>query len=125
MCITSVFQYYGTTSSLSNVSEHLLFIFTVLYSNHDTCILIPVQQWVLPTLSLCILDVRPSLHEVLVSECSCQFTRYSTVHVLHDFEICRKENVEVALLNLRAMVRKCSLIKQGTRGNRIALREVC
>ena len=71
-----------------------------LHRNHETSILIPVQQRILPALGLRVLNIRPAIHETLVGEDAGEFASDGAVHVLHYFKVCREEDVEVALLDL-------------------------
>ena len=71
-----------------------------LHCRENTSILIPAQQWILPVLRLRLFYVRPALEELLVREDTGQLAGYGTVYELHDVEICREEDVEVALMDL-------------------------
>jgi hypothetical protein len=72
-----------------------------LYSYHNTSILIPIQQRILSTLSLCILNVRPPPHKILMRKRPRQLSCYGAIHIFHDFEVCREEDIEVPLLDLQ------------------------
>lgn len=68
-----------------------------LHSRDDARILIPAEQRILAAACLRVLDVGPALHEVLVGQDTRQLARHGAVHVFHDGEVGREEDVEVAL----------------------------
>jgi hypothetical protein len=75
-------------------------LFVVLYSNHDTGILVMRQQWILSASRLGILNVCPSPHKVAMRRHAGKFAGDGAVHSFGDVEVCREENVKVTLVNL-------------------------
>jgi hypothetical protein len=71
-----------------------------LYSNHDTCVLVPAQQRIVAILCARLGNVCSACHKVLVQICACKTASYCSVHWFHDFKVSRKQNVEVALVDL-------------------------
>jgi hypothetical protein len=72
-----------------------------LYSSQNFGILVPRQQRILSTPRLRITNISPSFHEFLVAADEGQFTGNGAVQVLDDVEVCREEDVEVALVDLQ------------------------
>jgi hypothetical protein len=70
------------------------------HGTENTGVLIPRQQRILAVPCLRILDVRPTLHEILVAGDGRQFARDGPVYVLDDVEVGGEEDVEVALVDL-------------------------
>ena len=69
-------------------------------SDHHAGVLIPAQQWVIPTHRLRILHIRPSPEEVLMRHNFRESAGNGAVDVLHDAKVGGKEDVKVALMNL-------------------------
>lgn len=72
-----------------------------LYSSHHTRVLIPRQHRIVSILRRRSLHIRPSVHEILMREDLCQLASNRPIDTLHDLEICRKEDIEIALLDLQ------------------------
>lgn len=70
-------------------------------SDHDTGVLVPAQQRVVPILRTCFRKVCTAVHELLMQICSCKAPSYSHVHFLHDFEVGGEEDIKVALVDLQ------------------------
>ena len=73
---------------------------TILHGDHDTGVLVPAHQRVVPVLCACLSDVRPASHEVLVGIRARELARDGRVHRLHDPEVSGEEDIEVALVDL-------------------------
>lgn len=72
-----------------------------LHSHQHASILIPAQQRILSIPRLRILNVSPTVHELLVARDLRQLPSNSTIHILDDIEIRREEDIEVALVDLQ------------------------
>lgn len=72
-----------------------------LHSDHDTSVLIPPQQRILPAPHLCLFRIAPPREEVLVRRDPRQPPRDRAVHVLHHSKVRREQDVEVPLLHER------------------------
>src|SRR5690349_18439813 len=69
--------------------------------NHNARVLVPIQQRIFPTLCFCVFDICPSFQEVFVSGDASELASDRTIYVLHNVEIGRKEDVKVALVDLK------------------------
>ena len=67
----------------------------------DTGILVVCQQGILAAAGFRVLDVRPPPHKVAVGHDARQFARDGAVHGLCDAEVGGKQDVKVALVDLR------------------------
>lgn len=72
-----------------------------LHSHQHASILIPAEQRILSIPRLRILNVSPTVHELLVARDLRQLPGNSTIHILDDIEVRREENIEVALVDLQ------------------------
>lgn len=72
-----------------------------LHSHQHASILIPAQQRILSIPRLRILNVSPTVHELLVACDLRQLPGNSTIHILDDIEVRREEDIEVALVDLQ------------------------
>lgn len=77
---------------------------TSLDRGEDLRILVPAQQRVLSVSRLCFLHIRPALQELFMRDDAGELAGDGAVHVFHDIEVGRKEDVEIALLNLKCDV---------------------
>jgi hypothetical protein len=75
--------------------------FWYLQSDHDTGVLIPAQERIIPIFRTCLCDIRPASQEILVQVCAREATCYSCVHRFHDFKVGGEENVKIALVDLQ------------------------
>ena len=91
-----VFFFFCERSAWPRITTGTVTQFT-LHSRNDTRILIPAEQGILAAVRLRVLNVGPALHEVLVRQDARQLARHGAVHVFHDGEVSREEDVEVAL----------------------------
>lgn len=80
-----------------------------LHRNQNRGIPIPSNERVLATSTPRILQISPFTQEILMCQDFCEFTGDGAVHVFHDAEISGKEDVEVALLDLRKALAASSL----------------
>lgn len=67
---------------------------------HSRRVLIPLQHRILPAQRPRILRIRPPLQKLLLAHDPREFAGDGRVHVFHDVEIAREEDIEVALLDL-------------------------
>lgn len=82
------------------VAFHLTLPQPHLHRNQNRRIPIPPNKRILPTHTPRILQISPFAQEILMCQNFGKFARDSAVHVFHDAEIGREEDVEVALLDL-------------------------
>jgi hypothetical protein len=75
-----------------------------LHSNHDACVLVPAQQWIVAILCARFGNVCSACHKVLVQICACKATSYRSVHWLHNLKVSGEQNVEVTLVDLSFML---------------------
>lgn len=71
-----------------------------LHRRKNTSILIPAQQRILSVFRLRLFYICPAPEKLLVREDAGELAGYGAVHEFHDVEICREEDVEVALMDL-------------------------
>lgn len=93
-------QYHGVVLIICSFSIRCEPVASSLHRRHEARIFVMRKQWILAILCLCIFEIRPSSHELLMAVNLCQLARHCAVHVGHDVEICREENVKEALLDL-------------------------
>ena len=72
-----------------------------LYSNHDRSVLIPAQERVLSVPRLCVLNIGPSFEKVLVLHDASKLSSNGAVDCFVYRKICRKEDIEETLVDLR------------------------
>lgn len=75
-----------------------------LHSHQHASILIPAQQRILPIPRLRVLNISPAVHELLMARNLRQLPGNSTIHILDNIEVCREENIEVALVDLSSKI---------------------
>lgn len=80
-----------------------------LHSHQHASILIPAQQRILSIPRIRIFNVSPAVHELLVARDLRQLPSNSTIHILDDIEVCREEDIEVALVDLQR--KKLAMLK--------------
>lgn len=73
-----------------------------LHRHQHAGILIPGQQRVLPITGLCVLNICPTMHKVLMTQYLGQFSSHSTVDIFNNVEVRWEEDIKIALMNLRA-----------------------
>ena len=95
-CTSSIPSQLVTTPMLLRIA----LLYSFLHSKHNASILVPAQQWILPTTRLTELNIRPPEHKVLVREHPSQLTRDGLVHGLGYAEVGREHDVEVTLVHL-------------------------
>lgn len=71
-------------------------------SRHQAGVLIPTQQRVLTTQRRGSIDIGPASQERLMLADSGQLSSDSTIHILHQLEVCGEENIKVSLVNKKA-----------------------
>lgn len=75
----------------------------MLHSNHDTSVLVPTQQGILPIPSLRVFNKGPSFEKVLVGHDASQLASDGAVNVFHDSKIGWEQNVKEALVDLEGV----------------------
>lgn len=78
-----------------------------LHGNHDTRVLVPGYQRVVPVLRARLGDISPARHELLVRVRARELACDGRVHGLHDLEVGGEEDVEVALVDLVLVSMRC------------------
>jgi hypothetical protein len=71
-----------------------------LHSDHNTCVFVPAQQWVIPILRTRFCNVRSTCHKVLVEIGACEATGDGCIHGFHNLKVGGEEYVEIALMYL-------------------------
>lgn len=70
------------------------------YSRQNLGIFIPCQQRIFTALGLCVPNISPSFHKLLMASNKCKFARNSTVQIFNYVEICWEKDIKVALMDL-------------------------
>jgi hypothetical protein len=94
--------------SLCSYSKYPYYILAVcaergkgyLHCDHDTSVLVPAQQWIVPVLRAGLGDICSARHEILVQVCAGETSSDCGIHGFHDLEVSREQDVEVTLVNL-------------------------
>ena len=79
----------------------------LLHGNHDACVLVPAQQWIISVFCSRFRNVCSTGHEVFVKVCACEAPGYSGIHGFHDSKVSREEDIKVALVDLNRVSEHC------------------